>query len=202
MHRPSLPGDLLPPDRLWARAVLLHLCGRGVRLDGNEVWCPDGGGGSWWWTLGRLPGGRAYFWGQDSDGSHGHLRDDPVDFLAGGPEWLPWEELRHEAAGMTIGYLYWWQDGAWARAPYPDDLQDDGLAMSARWAGGDPEGVLDEIPAFGAPADALAAFLARLDAGTVDEAAVRALAAALRDAEEVDLDADRALAALRTAGLL
>jgi hypothetical protein len=36
----------------------------------------------------------------------------------------------------------------------------------------------------------------------VDEASVRALAGALREAEEVDLAPDRALTALRTAGLL
>ncbi|MFE6307079.1 hypothetical protein [Nocardiopsis sp. NPDC057823] len=203
MHRPSLPEDLLPADRLWARAVLLHLFDADITFDGSEVSCPDGGGGSWWWSLGRRPGGRAFFWGQDADGSHGHLRDDPVDFLAGGPEWLPWDELRHEAAGMTIGYLYWWQDGAWARAPYPDDLEDDGLAMSVPWAGGGPEGVLAQTPVEGRETEeAVLAFLDRLERGTADEAAVRALAGALRGGDDPALDPDRALASLRAAGLL
>ncbi|CAL9501936.1 hypothetical protein SUDANB121_03471 [Nocardiopsis dassonvillei] len=203
MHRPSLPEDLLPLDRLWARAVLLHLCDPGTGFEGNEVSCPDGGGGSWWWTLGRLPGGRGFFWGQDADGSHGHLRDDPVDFLAGGPEWLPWDELRYEAEGMTIGYLYWWQDGSWARAPYPDDMEDDGLDMSVPWAGGDTAALLSRVPVNGPESEgAVLALLDRLERGTADEAAVRALAEALRGEEDPDPGPGRALASLRAAGLL
>ncbi|MFD0531458.1 hypothetical protein ACFQ1I_40550 [Kitasatospora arboriphila] len=50
-----------------------------------------------------------------------------IDVLAGGPDWLPYEELRDRLEGCEIGCVYWYENGAWARAPYPDDLGDDGL---------------------------------------------------------------------------
>lgn len=205
MHRPSIPGDLVDADLLWAYATLLYLfdAESDLRMEEDLLWCLDGGGGSWWWQLRRLPGGRAVFWGQDADGSHGHLRDDPVDFLAGGPEWLPWEELRHEARGYTIGYLYWWQEGAWSRAPYPDDLEDDGLEMSAAWAGGVAalHDKLDLRPGTGSH-EAVSSFLDRALARTVDEDVVRRLLGAARDAEdgEEPLDLGTAMEAVRRAG--
>ncbi|MDT0309056.1 hypothetical protein RM780_19120 [Streptomyces sp. DSM 44917] len=193
-HRPSVPADLDHPRRLWARAATLAMLAA-VGIDGDEyqllgdgeLRC-DHAGGSYWWRLTLPQGGdaRAVFRGHDADGSHGHLRRTPVDFLAGGPRWLPWEELREEQNGLTLGFVYWWQDGSWGRAPYPEDLVDDGLELSAGWVSGD--GALTEqlweAADEGENVDgALAAFLDRAQARTVDAEAVRALLASFSPAE-------------------
>lgn len=75
------------------------------------------------------------FCGQDPDGSHTHVGGEQIDFLAGGPEWLPWELLRDDAKGNLLGFVYWWEDGAWHRIAYPAELREDGLDGAAPWAG-------------------------------------------------------------------
>ncbi|MGW4632737.1 hypothetical protein [Nocardia sp. NPDC004415] len=35
--------------------------------------------------------------------------------------------LREKVEGHEVGCVYWYERGVWARAPYPDDLFDDGL---------------------------------------------------------------------------
>ncbi|MYS07814.1 hypothetical protein GTW71_15565 [Streptomyces sp. SID6041] len=50
-----------------------------------------------------------------------------IDMLAQAPDWLPYEHLRGLLEGWELGCVYWYEDGAWARAPYPGDLDDDGL---------------------------------------------------------------------------
>lgn len=70
--------------------------------------------------------GRFVLYGEDeSSGVKWHKPS--IDMLAGGPDWLPYEELRDRLQGYELGCVYWYENGAWARAPYPEDLSDDGL---------------------------------------------------------------------------
>lgn len=144
MHTPSRPEDLEHPELLWARAVTMALvdaaCSSRTEfsLDDEGLWCHSTGAGAWW-RLTVLDGGRAVFCGQDPDGSHTHLGGEQIDFLAGGPDWLPWDLLRDDAAGNLLGFVYWWEDGAWQRIPYPDELSEDGLEGAAPWVGSQEE---------------------------------------------------------------
>ncbi|MFE6687897.1 hypothetical protein ACFVFQ_15630 [Streptomyces sp. NPDC057743] len=139
MHRPSVPGDLDDPGQVWARAATLAVVAAAMD-DGDEYTVgPQGlhcwnGGGAYWWRLRVYEDGRALLCGHDADGSYTHTGDRRIDFLAGGPAWLPWEQLRAEADGNLLGFVYWYEDGGWARAPYPAALPDDGLAMAMSWA--------------------------------------------------------------------
>ncbi|MEU8527257.1 hypothetical protein AB0C77_16935 [Streptomyces sp. NPDC048629] len=135
IHRPGLPGDLPPADVLWARwalvAVLEATSAKETDRYPSGAWIDDEGlhlddGGCTWWTFSPLGGGRYVLYGEDeSSGVKWH--DTPIDMLAGGPDWLPYEELRDRLKGNELGCVYWYENAAWARAPYPDDLDDDGL---------------------------------------------------------------------------
>ncbi|WP_374777728.1 hypothetical protein OG756_37980 [Streptomyces sp. NBC_01310] len=144
MHTPSRPEDLDHPELLWARAVTMALvdaaCNPGTEfaLDDDGVWCHSTGACGWW-RLTVLDGGRAVFCGQDPDGSHTHVDGEQIDFLAGGPDWLPSDLLRDDAAGNLLGFVYWWEDGAWHRIPYPRKLEEDGLEGAAAWVGSHEE---------------------------------------------------------------
>ncbi|MGD3111059.1 hypothetical protein [Streptomyces sp. YGL11-2] len=149
MHRPSVPEDLDHPEQLWARAATLAVVAAALDDWDEFSWGPDGlqcwnDGGAYWWRLTFYGDGRAVLCGQDSDGSYTHSGDRQIDFLAGGPEWLPWERLRDDARGNLLGFVYWYEDGAWARAPYPAAMPDDGLAMAVSWTAPGDEAV-DEI---------------------------------------------------------
>lgn len=193
MHRPSVPEDLDHPERLWARAATLAVVAAAVD-DGDEFSWGDQGlhcwnvGGSYWWRLKLCADGRAVLCGQDSDGSHTHSAGKQIDFLSGGPQWLPWEQLREDAEGNLLGWVYWWQDGAWARAPYPEKLPDDGLEMAMSWAAPGDAAVgeivedlvaLTETDRDAAPA--VHAFLAAAEARTVGAGDVSALLDAVCD---------------------
>ncbi|WP_128977575.1 hypothetical protein [Streptomyces roseicoloratus] len=136
IHRPGLPSDLPEPALLWARwgvnAVVRATTAkeaRGARRTG--VWIDDEGlhlddAGCTWWAFSRLGEGRWVLYGEDeSSGCKWHKP--PVDVLAGGPDWLPYDELRELLDGWELGCVYWYEDGAWSRAVYPEDLGDDGL---------------------------------------------------------------------------
>ncbi|MEU6315932.1 hypothetical protein [Streptomyces sp. NPDC047014] len=144
MHTPSRPEDLDHPDLLWTRAATMAMVdGAASRrtefaLDEDGLWCHSTGAGGWW-RLTVLDGGRAVFCGQDPDGSRTHIGGRQIDFLAGGPDWLPWDLLREDADGNLFGFVYWWEDGAWHRIPYPAELDEDGLDMAAPWAGSHEE---------------------------------------------------------------
>ncbi|MGA5098872.1 hypothetical protein ACPCAC_16120 [Streptomyces lavendulocolor] len=145
MHAPSLPEDLDHPARLWARAVTFALVEGACSdrrpehvLDGDGLWCHSTGAGGWW-RLTPADGGRAVLVGQDPDGSHTHIDGRQIDFLAGGPDWLPWEQLREDADGNLFGFVYWYDDGAWHRIPYPEQLPEDGLEGAAPWVGSEDE---------------------------------------------------------------
>ncbi|WP_053631420.1 hypothetical protein [Streptomyces sp. H021] len=144
MHTPSRPEDLDHPEQLWARAAIMAMvdaaCSTRTEfaLDEDGLWCHSTGGDGWW-RLSVCDGGRAVFCGQDPDGSHTHVGDEQIDFLAGGPDWLPWDLLRDDAEGNLFGFVYWWEDGAWHRIPYPEEVREDGLEGAAPWVGSHEE---------------------------------------------------------------
>ncbi|MFG1774238.1 hypothetical protein ACGFIX_32040 [Nocardia salmonicida] len=142
IHRPGRPEDLPEPETLWARWAFIAA----VRADSKDEALSSGRTGHWldtdglhwddagctWWTLSRMGEGRFVLFGED-ESSWVKFHEQPIDVLAGGPAWLRYEELLERVAGYEVGSVYWYDDGAWARAPYPDDLRDDGLdcGMSA-----------------------------------------------------------------------
>ncbi|MCX4545615.1 hypothetical protein [Streptomyces sp. NBC_01565] len=136
IHRPGLPGDLPAAELLWARwalvAVLQATTGaesRGVHRTG--LWLDADGlhfddSGCTWWALERRGEGRYVLYGED-ESSEVKWHKPAVDMLAQGPDWLPYETLRDLLEGWELGCVYWYENGAWARAPYPGELGDDGL---------------------------------------------------------------------------
>ncbi|MGW6390942.1 hypothetical protein ACWFR1_10625 [Streptomyces sp. NPDC055103] len=137
IHRPGLPEDLPSGEALWARWALLASIAATAEEEGRPSGCRTGrwideeglhhdDAGCTWWTMSRMGEGRFVLYGEDeSSGVKWHKP--PIDMLAGGPDWLPYEELRDRLEGYELGCVYWYENGAWARAPYPDDLGDDGL---------------------------------------------------------------------------
>lgn len=73
-----------------------------------------------------MGGSRFVLYGED-EASEVKWHRPPIDMLAGAPDWLPYDELHERIEGNEVGSVYWYEDGIWARAPYPDDLRDDGL---------------------------------------------------------------------------
>ncbi|AXE25076.1 hypothetical protein C0216_17905 [Streptomyces globosus] len=145
IHRPGRPGDLPAAEALWARWALAAVLqastedeGLGVHRSGT--WVDAGGlhlddGGCTWWTYQPLGGGRYALYGEDeSSGVKWH--EPAVDMLAGAPGWLPRATLDDLLEGAQLGCVYWYEAGAWARAPYPETLEDDGLDCGiGRFAG-------------------------------------------------------------------
>ncbi|AJT66787.3 hypothetical protein T261_5155 [Streptomyces lydicus] len=188
-----MPEDLDHPELLWARAATLSVVAAAMD-DGDdfsvgplglECW---NAGGAYWWRLKLYEDGRALLCGQDSDGSYTHDGKQQIDFLAGAPQWLPWERMHHDAEGNLFGFVYWWQDGAWARAPYPDTMPDDGLAMALSWAGTGEDAIgriVDDLVAVTEtevdPAAEVRAFIAAAEARTVGAADIEALLDAVCD---------------------
>ncbi|MEV7169864.1 hypothetical protein AB0O18_09230 [Streptomyces sp. NPDC093224] len=214
MHTPSRPEDLDRPELLWTRAVTMALLDVATSrrsefaLDDDGLWCHATGAGGWW-RLTVLDAGRAVFCGQDPDGSRTHVGGEQVDFLAGGPDWLPWELLKEDASGNLFGFVYWWEDGAWHRIPYPAELDDDGLDMAAPWAGSHEEFLTLTVdccdpPAGrrGALAEAVGRFAAQVGEGTVDADAVAALLAPARADDRPEPRLDVAIDLATRAGVL
>jgi hypothetical protein len=140
VHRPGRPEDLPPGAVLWARwAVLAGLLTTREREEESEVhrtgfWMSPAredtlrydDAGSTWWALRAVGDGRYVLYGEDeSSGVKWH--EPAIDVLAGAPGWLPFERLRDLVASYEIGCVYWYENGAWGRAPYPGSLNDDGL---------------------------------------------------------------------------
>ncbi|WP_278266160.1 hypothetical protein [Nocardia sp. AG03] len=71
--------------------------------------------------------GRFVLYGDDDSGEV-RWHETAIDMLAGAPVWLPYDKLNERIDGNEVGCVYWYEEGAWARAPYPEDLHDDGLS--------------------------------------------------------------------------
>jgi hypothetical protein len=164
MHKPGIPADLLPPERLWARWGLAAVLGA-VEEDPEYlsvfgVWAPgdgrvlryDDGGCSRWWLV-RCGGGRYALFGSDDAGGLARYVDPPegragpvLDPVAGAPVWLPKEALQ-VAGGNPGTCVYWCEDGVWGRAAYPEELTDDGIGVGLGWLH-DREEFLDTVSAW------------------------------------------------------
>ncbi|WP_298562103.1 hypothetical protein [Streptomyces luteogriseus] len=136
INRPGLPGDLPSAEVLWARWALIAVLEAtregererhhrtGTWVDGEGLHLDDSG--CTWWGFAPRGEGRYVLFGEDeSSGVKWH--EPPVDMLAGAPGWLPHEQLKDLSSGYELGCVYWYEDGAWARASYPGTLDDDGL---------------------------------------------------------------------------
>ncbi|MBB6173860.1 hypothetical protein HNR23_003920 [Nocardiopsis mwathae] len=134
-HRPGRPEDLPPVEMLWSHGAALAALGAGIRdewaifaVEDEVLHFDDGGGNEW--SLVRIEGGRAVLVGHDHECSDTYdFHPTPIDFLAGGPDWLPWEWLADYEDREPVGFLYWWDGAVWSRVPYPDGVDDDGLGM-------------------------------------------------------------------------
>ena len=99
--------------------------GKGSFANGR-LWHYDDGGGNYA-ELVLLDGGRAVLYGHDHEYSETYFREaaayfeeEETDLLAGAPPW--WGEVLPQAEFQWIGFVYGYEDGAWARAAYePDD---------------------------------------------------------------------------------
>ncbi|MFE6062537.1 hypothetical protein [Streptomyces sp. NPDC056431] len=136
IDRPGRPENLPAAEVLWARWALVAVLEatakaevQGVRRGGTWI---DGRGlhlddrGCTWWTFQQMGEGRYLLYGED-ESSAVKWHEPSIDMLAQAPDWLPYEHLRELLEGWELGCVYWYENGAWARAPYPGDLDDDGL---------------------------------------------------------------------------
>ncbi|WP_306369850.1 hypothetical protein [Nocardiopsis sp. CC223A] len=131
-HLPGLPSDLPHPEVLWARVGAYASVCAGLGL----AECVPGPGAVHFqlvlgarFCLARVAGGTFLLIGEDPENTAARARTRPIDPFQGAPEALPWDRL---AELPRPDFVYWW-DGEWARAPYPDDWADDGLAATVGW---------------------------------------------------------------------
>ncbi|WP_327265977.1 hypothetical protein OG444_35560 [Streptomyces sp. NBC_01232] len=149
IHRPGRPEDLPDAGLLWARWAAFAVAtwnaeeekerfrngywlgnsdsggdSGGHRGSGNDLRYDDGACSRW--VLLRADGGRAVLFGQD-DSSRVARHEPPIDLLAGAPGWVRQELLLELLERGRAECVYWFEDGSWQRAAYPDDLPDDGL---------------------------------------------------------------------------
>ncbi len=134
VHRPGRPEDLPPAELFWARWAALAAVRADPGEERNGLWLERGElrldtWGSSWGVLAWAGDGRAVLFGED-EGSMTKWHEPTIDVLAGAPAWLPFARLRDHVKCYELGFVYWYEDGAWNRAPYPDDLKDDGLALA------------------------------------------------------------------------
>jgi hypothetical protein len=137
LHRPGHPGELPDAQLLWARwaAVAVATYDRDEEREAQHhrsgYWIDDDGlhwddCGCTWWVLKWFGEGRALLVGED-ESSEVKRHEPAIDLMAGAPEWLPRHYLQDLIDAYMVGCIYWFDEGAWHRAPYPDDLADDGL---------------------------------------------------------------------------
>ncbi|MFE9579603.1 hypothetical protein ACFYO1_24670 [Nocardia sp. NPDC006044] len=179
LHRPGRPADLPDARVLWARwaAVALATFDRDEELEPAQhrsgYWIDDDGlhwddCGCTWWVLKWFGDGRAVLVGED-ESSRVKGYEPAIDLLAGAPEWVPRDYLRGLIDDYMVGCVYWFDDGAWHRAPYPDDLADDGLDCG--------------ISALTTPADAVGEIAERLEFDNGDTGLPELCAQLIDDAE-------------------
>ncbi|MEU9114063.1 NUDIX domain-containing protein [Streptomyces sp. NPDC048483] len=151
-----------PPEVLWSHGATLAAWSAGQRLPVHNYQVDDAGlhsadVGNGWWSLTWVEGGRAVLYGIDNDYSETIAQDPPVDLLADGPAWLPWEWLTALVHGEeSLGFVYWWADGAWGRAPYSDEVPDDGIGSMVPDGDGEVRAVLEALEEDGVDAAELA----------------------------------------------
>ncbi|MFJ5234348.1 hypothetical protein ACIQBJ_31145 [Kitasatospora sp. NPDC088391] len=209
IHRPGLPEDLPPAEVLWGRWALLAALGATTAEEENPPryrtgrWL-DGAGLHWddcgctWWVLSPCGPGRFVLYGED-EASEVKWHEPRIDMLAGAPAWLPYPEIEDRLEGLEVGCVYWYENGAWARAPYPDGLADDGLDCGVSCFVERPEvlGELAEHLADGADPDLL---LAAAEAHRLDpDLLLAALSPTTPDGDPLDRPA--LLGVLARAGL-
>ncbi|WP_051700716.1 hypothetical protein [Streptomyces sp. NRRL F-4474] len=136
IDRPGRPENLPAAEVLWARWALAAVLEATAKAEAHSVrrggtWI-DGHGlhlddrGCTWWTFQQRGEGRYLLYGED-ESSAVKWHEPAIDMLAQAPDWLPYEHLRKLLEGWELGCVYWYENGAWGRAPYPDELDDDGL---------------------------------------------------------------------------
>lgn len=201
--------ELADPEDLWAESCATAMLsvgtpGWGATMRADGVRTDDVGNG--WHGMSWVEGGRMILYGYDVDYSKTRFQVPPIDLLAGGPGWLPWEWLAEMMrVEQLIQYVYWWDGSSWGRTDYPEGLEDGGGGSTGRadqveesffaW-GDDPEGA----------ADAFENLIRAARARAVDQGVVEALLQQL-DPKEFDIeatepmDADAMLAVAAAAGL-
>lgn len=122
-----MQDQIPPPGVLWARIALYRafLLAAGVEQSesatGGRIEYDDGGGN--WATLVRYPDDHAVLFGWDRNGDS-EYDGEPYDPLAEAPRWVPITELNPQVLTGDVGFVRWWDEGEWHRAP-PE--LDDGL---------------------------------------------------------------------------
>ncbi|WP_242891712.1 hypothetical protein [Actinomadura litoris] len=184
--------EMSDPEDLWAEASALAMLTVGTDGFGATVY-PDGARGddvgNGWHGMSWIGGGRAVLYGYDVDASKTRHQVPPMDLLAGGPDWLPWEWLsdmmRRE---QLIQYVFWWDGSSWGRTDYPDGLRDGGYGDTRR-----DDQVEDAFLAFAedpkAAREAFEDLIRAARARTVDRAVIDALQRHL-DPENFDIEPD------------
>ncbi|MFE2552064.1 hypothetical protein ACFXGI_26430 [Streptomyces sp. NPDC059355] len=195
IHRPGRPEDLPEAGLLWARWAALAAATWNAEEEKERFrfgyWLGEGGGDLHYddgscsrWVLARADGGRAVLFGQDDAGRVTRY-EPPVDLLAGAPGWVH-DEVRHDLPERgRVECVYWFEDGSWHRAPYPDDLQDDGLdcGMGHLASRDDTVGAIFELFGFDhdceGALEACERFVEHAERGTVTGESVRSFADAV-----------------------
>ncbi|MFI6006104.1 hypothetical protein ACIA98_37975 [Streptomyces sp. NPDC051366] len=139
INRPGRPEDLPEASVLWARWAAFAVATWNAEEEKERFrsgyWLGDSDsdgdlhyddGACSRWVFIRAEGGRAVLFGQD-DSSKVARYEPPIDLLAAAPGWVHRELRRDLLEQGRIECVYWFEDGSWHRAPYPDDLHDDGL---------------------------------------------------------------------------
>ncbi|MWK37080.1 hypothetical protein GEV43_25405 [Actinomadura sp. J1-007] len=181
------------PDEVWAEAAALAVLPALIPAMDMGFEPADGGlrgmdVGNGWWGVSWVEGGRAVVYGYDSDHSQTRSQALPIDLLAGGPEWLPWEWLDRTIRDAEIlAFVYWWDGESWARTPYPEGMRDGAGCGS----GGADERYWELAEEYRDAVTAYDALVSACRARTVDRAVIEALIGPLDPeilAEEFDLD--------------
>jgi hypothetical protein len=134
VHRPGRPEDLPDPNLLWTRWAALATATSDTDEDYDwylpfRWYLHFANWGSTWMGMARYDDGRFVLFGED-EASYTKWHKTPIDVLAEAPTWLPLDKLRDLVRDAMIGFVYWYEDSTWHRAPYPETLADDGLDCS------------------------------------------------------------------------
>lgn len=208
--------ELPAPGLLWTRWATLAAALTAIGFD--DVWSVDGtgahhddGGGNWS-HLALIEGGHAVLYGCDHEYSDTTHTDQPIDLLAGAPDWLPWDDLVRYAAEDQLGYVLWHDGESWRRVGYPDGVQDGLLSTAdavlsreatvAELSGFVFEWGEHEVDTPEEQADVRAAAVRLLDAGTRRQLDATALTGLLGRLTERALDTTAGKAVAARSGLV